>query len=80
MKLRLMTTKRLSGSYFHLWQSFLLDLDGWRDLDATRPSEAADATHIQLGASDPDGRTSTDMAIQLLRFFGKFTLEVESAE
>jgi hypothetical protein len=74
----LIYAESIGGFGYHMWTEVYLD--GWRDLDATRPGAAADATHIQLGASGLDGPMSADMAIQLLRFFGKFTLEVESAE
>jgi len=68
----------INGFGYHMWAEAYLD--GWYDLDATRPGPMADATHIQLGASALENAIAGDLALQVLRSFGQFEIEVESIE
>ena len=75
----LVYARSIGGFGYHMWTQVYLD--GWYNLDATRPQpDAADATHIAYGSSALDAPLGGDLALQIIKFFGQFQIDVEKAE
>ncbi|MCX7011781.1 MAG: transglutaminase-like domain-containing protein [Candidatus Sumerlaeota bacterium] len=75
----LVYARSIGGFGYHMWTQVYLD--SWYNLDATRPQpDATDATHIEYGSSALDAPLAGDLALQILKFFGQFQIEVEKAE
>ncbi|OPZ10375.1 MAG: Transglutaminase-like superfamily protein [candidate division BRC1 bacterium ADurb.BinA364] len=75
----LIYSEAIDGFGYHMWAEVYLD--GWRDLDATRPGDPVDAMRIQLGASAlEDARFASDLSVNLLKYLGRFSIEALQAE